>query len=145
MEQAEVLKDLLSQLRYFLSGEKRNTFLLAGPVQVYVRKSIRILGVTDAERKSNFAVDIASIEVAPIEQKKGLGSAVINMIHDNNPCPVTYIESVVNPEFARSLEKQGWLTAAGSNELAPHFFKNTGRHGQHGGVLAMMARMRNQE
>lgn len=90
-------------------------FMIKSPIeiQVYIRKTVRHL-----DQAKVTSLDIANLVLYPTGQ--GHGTKLIDMLHDINPCQVTYIESVVNERFAGYLERSGWLKA---QTTPPSFYK----------------------
>lgn len=131
MTDANRLAELREQYCQFLESSARNAFLRAGPVQAYVRKSVRFVTVEGQPNAAKHATDLVSIEVQEASRGQGLGGALVELVHALNPCPLTFIESVLNPRFADFLIRQGWSVMAGSSDFAPHFVRETGRPVSH--------------
>jgi hypothetical protein len=106
---------------------------------VYVRKSVRLLPTNDGSVRGRHVLDIANISIDEAFIERGLGTAIFALIHDTNPCPVTYVENVCNTALAARLIAQGWKPHPQRYEFSPCFFKETGRSSAHGGLLGMMA------
>lgn len=103
-----------------------NSWIEAYPLKVYVRLANHRIDTQKIER----VLDIASIEVKPKWQKKGIGTSVIEGIHKINPLYATRIESVQSPHLERYLLKNKWkliIDGTQLNMLDPeHFNEITG-------------------
>lgn len=73
-------------------------------MKVYVRK-----GIHRIENSMYTCLDIASVEVDPQMQKRGLFQNFLTKAHEKNPWDVTYIENVLNPNLADHLSRHGWI------------------------------------
>lgn len=133
----EVLTELSKQFGSFLESSVRNIRLYVGPLTAYVRKSVRWLSLEGKETSKRWhCLDIASIEVDPVHCGRGLGTTAIALLHDMNPSPLTYVENVLNRGLYAHLCKKGWRDTGKQAEL-PCLYRETGRTGCHGGILAL--------
>lgn len=100
----------------FLNSQQRNTWIRVGGVSIYVRKGHHLI---DGEIRDTF--DIGNINIEPMGT--GIGTVVIDMIHDLNPYSITFIENILNPRFYEHLKHAGWLDVKGSSP--PSLYKPT--------------------
>lgn len=106
LEQQQIdatLEAFRAALEDFLASDRRNQHVLAGPVVTYLRKGARAI-----DGRIEQALDLASIQIAPEWQGKGLGSRLLDLIEARNPYPYLFVESIVNPDFAGMLVKRGY-------------------------------------
>lgn len=89
-------------------------------VQIYCRKAMHFI---DDQRES--CLDIANIRIDDAFQNQGIGTTIINRIHELNPYGVTLIESILNKALYDRLKKQGWIDIPDS--LPPSVYKRTGK------------------
>lgn len=99
----DVQFDLIIKVNDFLESHKRNEWLFFKWGKIYIRKSVRSLnfpcqGLTKC-------LDIATIEVYPEYQNKGICKNLIKAIHDMNPYEATFIEEVSNDFLKCHLNK----------------------------------------
>lgn len=80
-------------------------------LQVYVRRSLRLV-----EGSLVRAVDIATIVAETPGQ--GRGSRFLRYAQSICPAPYLWLESVLNPRFAKWLERQGWIRVTEPGSLA---------------------------
>lgn len=107
------MNKLLKQFHDFLDSKENRQWLTNKKMQVYVRKSKRLV-----ENQLLPALDIATIEVQPKYQRQGLCSNFINYAHQNNPFTVTYIENSLNPILTDWLKRNKWIEIS----YPPHCF-----------------------
>ena len=100
-------EDFWKAVEEFIAQPQRNRWLEVGPVQMYVRKSTRLL---DGHRVNVF--DVASIQVETGLQGKGYFSAALDVVMElakDNMFDAVMMESIVNERFAEHFAKKpGW-------------------------------------
>ena len=87
----------------FLAGPRRNQHVKAGPVATYLRKGVRPL-----DGKIDKALDLASIEIEPAWQQKGLAGRILDLLEAENPFPILFVESIVNKDLEAFLARRGY-------------------------------------
>ena len=95
----EVIK---RQIGEWIFSNQKNGWFEADGIKIYLRKSKRQL-----DGRLVPSIDIASIEV--YQPGKGLGTRLIDWIHEHNPYHMTLIESILEDRFYNGLKKRGWL------------------------------------
>ena len=109
--QIKALNKFQSELAKFLSSNMRNIYVTSGrSISVYTRKGIHLI---NGKRRNT--LDIANISIS--RRGKGLGMAVVNLMHQVNPFEATYVESILNERFGKRLLKEGWLVVKEANPL----------------------------
>lgn len=101
-------------LKEFLASRLKNQWYESYALRVYVRKAHRNIGGTLVS-----TLDIASIDVEPHLRERGMGTAVIDYLHEQNPFAVTYIENVQTERFYEYLIARGWIPV-GPREFTDH-------------------------
>lgn len=101
-----IIETYRQALLEFLQGPRRNQHVVAGPVTTYLRKSARPL-----EGKIEQALDLASIDIKPAWQQKGLAGRILDLLEAENPFPILFVESVVNKTFEAFLARRGYAIA----------------------------------
>jgi len=107
--------DLLTFVR---SGAHR-AHIEAGHIRAYMRNTVRFI-----EGKHRQSLEIGSVELPPIYQRKGRFSrwlAVVEQIALDYRFDVTYVECVHNPHLVRYLLKCGYTHADALNP--PNLYK----------------------
>lgn len=107
----------------FLAGPMRNVWISDNPIgkiEIYVRK-----GIHNINGRQMRTFDIANINVQENFRGRGLGSAIINKIHENNPFESTFIECIQNNALYDHLKKEGWIDV--DRSYPPSVFKLTGK------------------
>ncbi len=108
----------------FVSNKNiRNLWIHEHSIDVYVRKSIRLL---DTESTTTTpCLDIGSVEVD--EDRRGIGifTGFLNRFEKaaSKLNRAVYIESILNPSLQRFIERRGYQLVPRSNDLAPNMFK----------------------
>ena len=108
----------------FISNKSiRNVWIAERDIDVYVRKSIRLLDKSSTTPTP--CLDIGSVEV--YEPHRGIGiftgfldrfeQAAIKLHR------AVYVESIQNPRLQKFLERRGYQMVPNSNEIAPNMFK----------------------
>lgn len=108
----KAIETYFHNLTLWLKGPTRNQFVFASDDKIvtYLRKGHHYVG-----DKIQDTLDIARIEIEDKWQRKGIGKAVVDGIHAANPFPITFIESILNPDFYTWLKREGWLDVKNSN------------------------------
>lgn len=100
-------EDFRMVLDGFMRMPQRNAWLEAGPMQMYVRKSTRLV---DGMKASVF--DVASIQVETESQGMGYFSAALDIVMEeakDNMYDAVMVESIVNERLAEHFAKKpGW-------------------------------------
>lgn len=105
------VEELKQDFQVFIVGTTRNKWLEGqDTIKVYVRKGHRLINGAVVK-----TLDIATIEVNPDLQGRGIGMHVINWMHENNPFNVTFIESILNDNLYATLKREGWIDVPNSN------------------------------
>ncbi len=106
----------------WLASSSRNQFINSGDdkILLYVRKAYHAV-----DGKIFNTLDIARIEIDDKWQGKGIGKTIIDGIHGMNPFDITFIESILNPNFYTWLKRDGWLDIPNSNP--PCVYKETNK------------------
>lgn len=94
---------IIEQMLLFIKGKYRNIWLLSDNIKVYVRKSER-----NVNGRYHTAFDIASIELDETIRGKGIGTSLINRIHETHPFEITFMENVLNKGLGTWVNKNGW-------------------------------------
>lgn len=117
----ESLTSFFANFQKFMNSKTKNLWIESdnGVIRCYVRKAFHRI---DNELKNT--LDIANIDVAKEYQNRGIGSAVINKLHELNPFTITYVESILNPDLYKRLISQGWID---TNTDPPCLYKETGK------------------
>ena len=118
-ELSNPLPSFFENFKQFLQKKVRNEFVYSSDqsIHVYARKGIHLIN-----GKQEQTLDIARIEVDDALQGRGIGTAMINGIHDLNPFKITYVENLLNEQLYARLKKQGWLDV--NNSLPPCVYKS---------------------
>lgn len=97
-------------LKKFLAGPSRNAWLHSANdiIQVYTRKGHHQIDGTLMK-----TLDVANIKVDELYQGKGIGTIVINGMHDINPFTATFVENLLNSSLYENLLKNGWIDLRG--------------------------------
>jgi GNAT superfamily N-acetyltransferase len=108
----EIIATLVAQLETFLDHPTlRNRWIEADDVMsVYLRKAYR-----RASYPTIASLDIASIEVDPEYQRRGLFRTFVTEAHQRHPYRMTYLESVHTPVLERWCERHGWTLEPSSS------------------------------
>ena len=115
-----IIETYRQALLEFLEGPRRNQHVVAGPVTTYLRKSVR-----PNEGKIEKALDLASIDIKPAWQQKGLAGRILELLEAENPFQILFVESVVNKDFEAFLARRGY--AIERQDLAADFVTNAMR------------------
>lgn len=118
------MKKLIKDIREFVEEDSSGRFARRkhfenDEVVVYLRVTSRFI-----EGKMLPTIDIGTIEVFPGHEGKGVFTRLLKNIEamaDNNGRTV-YVESIVNPELAKSLVKRGY--ALSGDPFAPNAFRH---------------------
>jgi hypothetical protein len=94
----------------FLHSNIRNTWIMHDDIQVYVRKSKRLI---NGELVTTF--DVANVGVYP--HAKGTGVFKSAMLHIETFGMVVFVESVINASLATQLQKHGYLPIDNGNSF----------------------------
>jgi GNAT superfamily N-acetyltransferase len=74
----------------FLQGSRTNTWIEAGPIRIYLRKTDRTFN-----DKLLPTIDVANILILPRYQRRGLFTACLQHIEDSPSVSLVYIENVM--------------------------------------------------
>lgn len=85
---------------------------------------VRVRGFHAIQDVVKDCFDFANLSIRPEYQGQGIMLEVIEWWHTQHTQPVTYIESIINPEFQARLEQNGWIRT--SNRYDVHMYKLTG-------------------
>lgn len=107
----------VGQLNQFLASGAHNQWLRFPTGDVYVRK-----GFHKINGQITNTLDIANISIKQQFRGKGIGTTIFESFHQNNPFPMTFVESVINERLEQWLERNQWLSVEWSNP--PCFYKN---------------------
>jgi len=89
--------EIQGYIEEFIQSNRRNEWLFFHWGKVYVRKSTRSLC---RDKLLSKCFDIATIEIFPQHQLKGICKRIINICHETNPFDVTFIEQV-RPQYLK--------------------------------------------
>ena len=81
-----IIETYRQALLEFLQGPRRNQYVVAGPVTTYLRKSVR-----PNEGKIEKALDLASIDIKPAWQQKGLAGRILELLEAENPFQILFM------------------------------------------------------
>lgn len=114
------------QLTRFVAEASKSRFtyaqwLVDDEMEVYVRKSFRLLPVDYDERRLSTCLDIASIEV--YRQNRGTFSKFLVQAHEANPWDATFIENVMSERLSNSLLRKGWEPLPGIEGPTSYFMR----------------------
>ena len=91
----------------FLAGKARNSWVQAGPVRAYLRRSVRRLGGGQAP-----CLDLASIEIEDGSRGRGFGRAFVEMLEraalGRPDLEWVYVENVLERRFADFFARRGY-------------------------------------
>ncbi len=88
-----------------LDGKLRNSHVMWGPIQLYIRRSRRFFGGSRVE-----AADVATIEVPEELQGLGLGTKFFDFWEKEarERGLYVFVESILNPRFQKWLLRRGY-------------------------------------
>lgn len=110
----KIIHEVMTDAQAFLLSNVGNLHIgdSKGICEVYVRKSIRLLN-----RAHVTAFDISTIVVRGKKyQRRGIGSSVIEQLHNSHGRDITYIENVINDDLYAHLIRRGWLVFGNVDE-----------------------------
>ncbi|HWG89150.1 MAG TPA: hypothetical protein VN679_15300 [Candidatus Acidoferrales bacterium] len=102
-----------------------NQWFAFGPMQIYMRRSVRCLHGTDETVR---ALDIANVEVAQSQRGKGLFGRLLNAVDAvgaTTGTHIIYVESVLNDRFADYLKRHGFIYD--TDTQPPSFYRRVGQ------------------
>jgi GNAT superfamily N-acetyltransferase len=104
-KQEQALNQLKAQIKEFCETEDNfgNEWFSTSFVKIYIRKGFRAI-----DKNFYSSIDIASIEVSEKYHGQGIGTKLIQEIHNFNPRSLTYVECVHNPHLKDWLQRNGW-------------------------------------
>ena len=105
----------------FLSSEfARNAWIHEHSINVYVRKSVRII-----DRNPVPCLDLASVEVDEEDRENGIFAEFLNRFEREAKKlnRAVYVESILNTRLIKYLEKRGYQIVPHSSDLSPNMFK----------------------
>lgn len=88
----------------FMKSGQRNQWLETHTIKIYMRKATHAIGGQVVK-----TLDIANIHIDETERGQGVGTMLIDWLHQQNPFPVTFVESIQNPRLYTHLKARGWL------------------------------------
>lgn len=106
---------LVNDLKDFLQSTDRTRWIFHHKVHVYVRKSTRYLRMGSSKAVAYHCLDIANIEVMPKYQRQGIFKKVLQTWINYNPCPVVFIENVLNDDLYAWLVQQPYIKQCEEN------------------------------
>lgn len=120
MDVAPIVSEVIAELEDFISGPLRNKYIYDSQyiVQLYTRKGHHSINGKIAD-----TIDIANLVIEGGYRGNGIGSALIDAIHEANPFSHTYVESLLNTSLYFHLKRNGWHDVVGSTP--PSVFKCT--------------------
>lgn len=100
----------------------RNTWIREHHLDVYVRKSFRLL---DASTTATPCLDIGSVEVDEGQHGKGIFTAFLERFEQvaKTEKRAVYIESILNNQLKTFLLSRGYQMTPNSSDLSPNVFK----------------------
>lgn len=109
-----------TDLTRFLTEGIRNRYVMDefGVCSVYARKARRMIN-----GKMTSTLDIANISVDGGLRGNGIGTGIINLIHESNPYHITYVECLLNESLHQRLLNDGWESVEGT--YPPCLYKST--------------------
>jgi hypothetical protein len=93
----------------FINSRQRNQWLETDTIKIYIRKGTHMIDGNLAK-----TLDIANINIDETERGQGVGTMLIDWLHQQNPFPVTHVENIQNPRLYTHLKRLGWLDVAGT-------------------------------
>ena len=94
----------MQELITFLEDNSRSRWITIGPMEVYVRKSIK-----------NF-LEIANVNVLPEHRNSGVFTKFLNTIEKMKPLSGIFIENVMHERFAKFFKKRNYKEYKYGNE-----------------------------
>lgn len=104
-------------LQEFLESSLRNAWIVDGFIDVYVRKSKRII-----DGKMVDCFDVASVSVQEDQQGKGLFTDFMRMVIERMDCCI-YVESILNPAVERICESLGFTVVRNFEDVNAYLLK----------------------
>lgn len=114
-----IINDVVNAIILFANSSRRNEWITVGPVSAYVRNTRRVLN----DNVFIATLDIANITISDQYTGVGIGTAIIEQCHQQNPHGATFIESLVNDGWYARLKSNGWIDKQPS--IPPCVFKLT--------------------
>src|SRR3989344_4673878 len=92
---------MINLIHQFLSTPERNAWLYSADMQLYIRKSKRVINSQIVT-----TLDIANITV--YHKGQGIFKKFIKEFHEINPYQASYIESILEPRLVSWCQRNGW-------------------------------------
>jgi GNAT superfamily N-acetyltransferase len=108
-------------LDQFLSSKwPPNIWIREHSINVYVRKSVRLIGT-----ETYPMLDIGSVEVEEEERGKGIFTAFLSRFEKEAKKlgRGVYIESILNPRFQKFLLTKGYALVPRTSDISPSMYK----------------------
>lgn len=110
----------VQELDQFITSNARNQHVYGEHIiSVYVRKAIHMVN-----GKLYNTFDIGSISIDPEYQNLGMGSKVIEYIHNRHSYDATFVESILNERLYTRLKNKAWIDVEQSHPKSVVMFKN---------------------
>lgn len=100
---------MLDAMNVFLASDMRNAWMYGKGFEIYFRNSKRFLRYKGRDNTQYLHIlDIATINVYPKFQNKGMFTEFLKQVRENLPLDGIMIENALTPYFADSLRKLEW-------------------------------------
>ena len=100
MNQQLIIQNLLNKIEDFKNSSFRNIHIKEFPIKIYIRKSYRF-----HNKKAYSCIDIASVEIEPIEWNKGYFTLFIKELLKKYSNENIFVECIMNPAVITVLNK----------------------------------------